>query len=150
MRSLIVAGLILTLAPKARAQDSLPHFMFNGHRVGELEAAVPASSRCKTLDTATELCTKEGEEVAGMRVDVTYSYRFQRLSSVHVKADSGTAFEPFLAAFTRQYGKPRALRRGNGIGYAQWRFKEGQMDLTRTGTLVIAEFRAASSRHADD
>jgi len=150
MRSLFITGLILTLAPHAHAQDSLPHFVFNGHRVGEPEAVVAASGRCKTLDIATRMCVKQGEEVAGMRVDVSYSYRSQGLSSLHVKVDSGTAFEPVLAAFTRQYGKPRALRRGKGIGYAQWRFKDGQMDLTRTGTLVIAEFRALSSRHPAD
>ena len=147
MRSLLIAGLMLWPAPRARAQEALPDFAFNGHRVGEPEAAVAASSRCKTLDRATRVCMKEGEAVAGMRVDVSYWYRSQGLSAVHVKVDSGTAFEPLLAALTKQYGEPRALRHGNGIGYAQWRFKDGQMDLTRTGTLVIAEFRSTSARH---
>jgi len=147
MRSLLIAGLILSLPPRARAQEILADFAFNGHRVGEPEAAVAASSRCKTVDRATRVCMKEGEAVAGMRVDVSYSYRSQRLFSVHVKVDSATAFEPLLVAFTKQYGAPRSLRHGEGIGYAQWRFKEGQMDLTRTGTLVIAEFRSTSARH---
>ena len=147
MRSLLIAGLILSLPPRARAQEILADFAFNGHRVGEPEAAVAASSRCKTVDRATRVCMKEGEAVAGMRVDVSYLYRSQRLFSVHVKADSATAFEPLLVAFTKQYGAPRALRHGDGIGYAQWRFKEGQLDLTRTGTLVIAEFRSTSARH---
>ena len=147
MRSLLIAGLMLSLAPRARAQDALADFVFNGHRVGEPEAAVAASSRCKTLDRATRICMHEGEAVAGMRVEVSYSYRSQRLFAVHVKVDSATAVEPLLATFTKQYGEPRALRHGNGVGYAQWRFKDGQMDLTRTGTLVIAEFRSPSVRH---
>jgi hypothetical protein len=150
MRTLLIAGLIVTLAPQVRAQDALPHFVFNGHRIGEPEAVVAASGRCKTLDTATRMCLKQGEEVASMRVDVSYSYRNQGLASLHVKVDSGSAFEPLLTAFTKQYGTPRALRRGKGVGYAQWRFKEGRMDLTRTGTLVIAEFRALSSHHPAD
>ena len=150
MRSLFIAGLMLTLAPDARAQDALPHFVFNGHRIGEPEAIVAASGHCKTLDTAARMCLKQGEEVAGMRADVSYSYRGQGLSSLQVKVDSGPAFETLLAAFSKQYGRPRALRRGKGVGYAQWQFKEGRMDLTRTGTLVIAEFRTLSSRQPAD
>ena len=109
MRSLLIAALILALAPQARAQDALPHFVFNGHRIGEPEAVVAASGRCKTLDTATRMCLKEGEEVAGMHVDVSYSYRNQGLSSLHVKVDSGNGVR------TPPGGFHEAIRHATGL-----------------------------------
>jgi hypothetical protein len=48
-----------------------------------------------------------------------------------------------LAVFTKRYGQPNALRRGKGTDYVQWRFKEGRLHLTRTGTLVVARFASA-------
>jgi hypothetical protein len=77
-----------------------------------------------------------------MKVDAGYLYRNNRLALIHMVADSTAAFDPVLAALTKRYGAPRALKRGKGFDYAQWQFKDGRLHLTRTGTLVIAQFAA--------
>ena len=141
MRSFLIAGLILLTALPLRAQDSLPRFAFNGHRLGEARAAGEPWSKCKDLESKRSMCVREGEVLDGMRIEAAYAYRDGLLSEVHAKLDS-VAFEPVLAALTKRYGEPRALRRGKGHDYAQWRFKEGRLHLTRTGTLIIAQFAA--------
>ena len=39
-----------------------------------------------------------------MKIDAGYLYRNDRLSVVHIKADSGAAFDPLLATSTKRYG----------------------------------------------
>ena len=142
MRSLLVAGLILFIAPRVRAQDSLPRFALNGHRAGETSAAGEPWTECRKLDDVTQMCAREGEAIGSMKIDAGYLYRNDRLSVVHIKADSGTSFDPVLSTLIKRYGAPRALRRGKGFDYAQWQFRDGRLHLTRTGTLVIAQFAA--------
>ncbi|HKW47016.1 MAG TPA: hypothetical protein VJN70_06210 [Gemmatimonadaceae bacterium] len=142
MRSLLVAGLILLIAPQVRAQQSLPRFALNGHRAGETSAAGEPWTECRKLDDVTQMCTREGEAIGSMKIDAGYLYRNDRLALVHVKADSAAAFDPLLAVLIKRYGAPRALRRGKGVDYAQWLFRDGRLHLTRTGTLVIAQFAA--------
>lgn len=144
MRSLLVAGLILLIAPRARAQDSLPRFAFNGHRAGETSVAGEPWAECRQLDDVTQMCVREGESIGSVKIDAGYLYRNNRLSLVHIKVDSGTTFAPMLAMLTKRYGAPRALRRGKGFDYAQWRFRDGRLHLTRTGTMVIAQFAAGT------
>ena len=142
MRSLLVAGLVLLIAPQVRAQESLPRFAFNGHRAGETSTAGEPWTACRELDDVTRMCTREGEAIGRMKIDAGYLYRNDRLAVIHMKADSGTAFNPVLALLTKRYGAPRALRRGKGLDYAQWRFRDGRLHLTRTGTLVLVQFAA--------
>ena len=142
MRSLLVAGLILLIAPRVRAQDSLPRFAFHGHRAGETSAAGEPWSECRELDDVTQMCTTGAEAIGGVKIDAGYLYRNNRLSVIHMKADSGAVFDPLLAALTKRYGAPRTVKRGKGLDYAQWRFSDGRLHLTRTGTLVIAQFAA--------
>jgi len=142
MRSLLVAGLMLLIAPRVRAQDSLPRFAFHGHRAGETSAAGEPWTECKELDDVTRMCTREGEAIGSLKIDAGYLYRNERLAVIHMKVDSGAAFNPLLKALTKRYGAPRALRRGKGLDYAQWQFRDGRLHLTRTGTLVVAQFAA--------
>ena len=142
MRSLLVAGLILLIAPRVRAQDSLPRFALNGHRAGETSTAGEPWTECRELDEVTRMCTREGEAIGATKIEAGYFYRNDRLALIQMKADSGAAFNPVLSALTKRYGAPRALRRGRGFDYAQWQFKDGRLHLTRTGTLVIAQFAA--------
>ena len=142
MRSFILAALILVAAPQVRAQDSLPRFAFNGHLAGESRAAGQPWSRCRDLENKRAMCMRDGEMLDGIRIEAGYAYTDGLLSEVHVKVDS-VGFEPMLAALTRRYGQPRALKRGKGPEYAQWRFKEGRLHLTRTGSLIIAQFGAS-------
>jgi hypothetical protein len=142
MRSLLVAGLILLIAPRVRAQDALPRFALNGHRAGESSAAGEPWTECKKLDDVTQMCAREGEAIGSMKINAGYLYRNDRLSVVHIKADSASAFDPMLATLIKRYGAPRALRRGKGLEYAQWQFRDGRLHLTRTGSLVIAQFAA--------
>ncbi|HEX4468090.1 MAG TPA: hypothetical protein VH080_01050, partial [Gemmatimonadaceae bacterium] len=125
-----------------RAQESLPRFAFNGHRAGETSTAGEPWTECKELDDVSRMCTREGEAIGSMKVDAGYLYRNNRLALIHMVADSTAAFDPVLAALTKRYGAPRALKRGKGFDYAQWQFKDGRLHLTRTGTLVIAQFAA--------
>ena len=142
MRSILVAGLILLIAPRVRAQDALPRFAFNGHRAGETSTAGEPWTECRQLDDVTQMCTREGEAIGRTKIDAGYLYRNDRLAVIHMKTDSTATFNPVLAALTRRYGAPRALRRGKGFDYAQWRFRDGRLHLTRTGTMVIAQFAA--------
>jgi len=142
MRSLLVAGLMLLIAPRVRAQNLLPRFAFNGHRAGETSAAGEPWTECRELDDVTRMCTREGEAIGRLKVDAGYLYRNDRLAVIHMKVDSAAAFDPVLAALTKRYGAPRALRHGKGLDYAQWQFKDGRLHLTRTGTLIIAQFAA--------
>lgn len=142
MRSLLIAGLILLVAPRVRAQDSLPRFTFHGHRAGETSVAGEPWTECRKLDEVTQMCARDGEMIGRVKVDAGYMYRNDKLAVVQMKADSGATFSPLLATLTKRYGKPRALRRGKGFDYAQWRFRDGRLHLTRTGTLVMAQFAA--------
>lgn len=142
MRSVLIAGLILLIAPQVRAQQSLPRFALNGHRAGETSAAGEPWTECRQLDDVTQMCRREGEAIGSMQIDAGYLYRNDRLSLVHMKADSGTTFDPVLRTLTKRYGAPRTLRRGKGLDYAQWQFRDGRLHLTRTGSLVIAQFAA--------
>ena len=142
MRALLVAGLILLIAPRVHAQEPLPRFAFNGHRAGETSTAGEPWTECRKLDDVTQMCTREGEAIRGMKIDAGYLYRNDRLAVIHMKADSTVTFDPVLKALTKRYGAPRALRRGKGFDYAQWRFRDGRLHLTRTGTMVLAQFAA--------
>ena len=141
MRSFLIAGLILLVASQVRAQDSLPRFAFNGHRIGETRAAREPWSKCRELKGNGSMCMRAGEVLDGMRIEAGYAFTDGLLSEVHAKLDS-VGFEPVLSALTKRYGEPRALRRGTGHDYAQWRFKEGRLHLTRTGTMILAQFAA--------
>jgi len=142
MRSLLVAGLILLIAPQVRAQNSLPRFALNGHRAGETSVAGEPWTECRKLDDVTQMCAREGESIGRIKIDAGYLYRNDRLSLVHIKADSTATFDPLLATLVKRYGAPRALRRGKGFDYAQWQFRDGRLHLTRTGSVVIAQFAA--------
>jgi len=142
MRSLLVAGLILLIAPRAHAQNSLPGFAFHGHRAWESSVAGEPWTECKQLDDVTQMCARDGEALGGVKIGIGYLYRNDRLALVQMKADSGATFDPLLTTFSKRYGTPRALRRGKGFDYAQWRFRDGRLHLTRTGTLVVAQFAA--------
>ena len=142
MRSLLVVGLILLIAPPVRAQNSLPRFAFHGHRAGETSVAGEPWTECRQLDDVTQMCARDGEAIGRVKIDAGYLYRNDRLSVVQMKADSGATFAPLLATLTKRYGTPRAVRRGKGFDYAQWQFRDGRLHLTRTGTLVIAQFAA--------
>ena len=99
-------------------------------------------NECRKLDDVTQMCVREGEAIGSMKIDAGYLYRNDRLSVIHIKADSAAAFDPLLATLIKRYGAPRALKRGKGFDYAQWQFSDGRLHLTRTGSLVIAQFAA--------
>jgi hypothetical protein len=142
MRALVIGALLLIVAPQLRAQDSLPGFAFNGHRIGETKAAGEPWSECMKLDGTTTICLREREQLDGISAKAGYVYMDGRLSAVHVSVDS-VGFESVLAALTKRYGEPRTQHLGSGHAYAQWRFKEGRLQLTRTGSMIIAKFAAA-------
>ena len=142
MRSLLVAGLILLVAPQLRAQDSQRRFAFHGHRAGETSVAGEPWTQCRDLDDVTQRCVREGEALGRVRIDAGYYYRNNRLALIQMKADSGATFSPLLSTLTKQYGTPRVVKRSKGFDYAQWRFADGRLHLTRTGTVVIAQFAA--------
>src|SRR5437764_11621070 len=107
MRSLLVAGLMLLIAPQVRAQNSLPRFAFHGHRAGETSVAGEPWTECKQLDDVTQMCQRDGESLGRVKIDAGYLYRNDRLAVVQMKADSGATFSPLLATLTKQYGTPR-------------------------------------------
>lgn len=141
MRSLLIAGLIFLVAPQVQAQGSLPRFVFEGHRIGEAWPVPRPESDCEHPATGQTVCVRE--VLDGVTLDTYYTYSRGVLSHVGATVDSA-AFEPLVLAFTKRYGHPRALRHGTGHDYAQWRFREGTLHLTRTGTLVVARFAVAS------
>ena len=140
MRSLLIAGLILLAAPRVQAQGSLPRFVFEGHRIGEARPESRGQSDCEHPASGQTVCVRE--VLDGISLDTYYTYNRGVLSHVGATVDS-SAFEPLVLAFTKRYGHPRALRHGTSHDYAQWRFREGTLHLTRTGTLVVARFAAA-------
>jgi hypothetical protein len=137
MRSLVIVGFILLAAWPAQAQDALPRFQFEGHHIGDARPKAP--DQCKWPgDHAQIVCVRENLE--GVSFDAAYTYTSQgNLVAVGATVDSAE-FKPLFAALTKRYGQPKAQRSGTGHDYAQWRFKEGKLHLTRTGSLVVLRF----------
>jgi hypothetical protein len=143
MRSLLIAAFILLATRPAEAQDSLPQFVFDGHHVGEARATWQPRDECKGLGREHPLIVCARENLDGVHLDAAYSYSSKGdLVGVGALTDSAE-FEPLLAALTKRYGEPKARRSGTGHDYAQWRFREGRLHLTRTGTLVVLRFAPA-------
>ena len=142
MRSLrFGVGLILLVAPGLRAQASLPRFSFIGHHIGETKAAGEPWTECSDVATGESICTRTGDVFLGMSILTGYVYTDGRLSRVDARIES-VAFPSVLSAFTKRYGRPRALGAGDGHDYAQWRFAEGRLHLARAGRMVVAQFKA--------
>jgi hypothetical protein len=138
MRSLLIAAFVLVAAGPVQAQDSLPRFVFEGHHIGEARVT-PRPDQCKWPgDHAQIVCARE--TLDGVNFDAAYTYTSQgNLVAVGATVDS-VEFKPLFAALTKRYGRPKAQRSGKGHDYAQWRFREGKLHLTRTGTLVVLRF----------
>ena len=144
MRSLLMAGLILLVAAPVRAQDSLPQFVFNGHHIGEVKPSSEPRNQCRHSDDgqAQFICTRASFN--GVSFDARYTYESKGgLRAVDALVDS-VSFGALLRAFTKRYGRPKALRHGTGRDYAQWRFREGRLHLTRTGTVIVLRFALAA------
>ena len=141
MRTLLIASLILFAARPAQAQDSLPQFVFEGHHIGETRPQ--RADECKWPgDHPQVVCARESLD--GVHFEAAYTYTSQgNLVAVGATVDSAE-FKPLVAALTKRYGQPKAQRGGTGQYYAQWRFKEGRLHLTRTGTLVVLRFASAA------
>ena len=144
MRSLLMAGLILLVAAPVRAQDSLPKFVFSGHRIGEFRRSAELQNRCTQPSDGQWQFICARESFNGVSFDARYTYDGKnRLRSLDALIDS-VDFEQLLRAFAKRYGQPRALRRGTGHDYAQWRFQEGRLHITRTGTVIVVRFALAA------
>ena len=140
MRSLLMAALILLVASPARAQDSLPRFVFSGHHIGEARVSPGPRNECKQPGEGPKQIVCVREKLDDLNFDAWYSYDSTgRLRGVGGMVDS-VGFEPLLHTFEKRYGQPSALGRGKGHDYAQWRFQEGRLHLTRTGTMIVVRF----------
>ena len=144
MRSFFIAVLILFLAPQLHAQDTLPRFVFQGHHIGDAWPKPEPRDQCKWPGEGHRQIVCMRENLDGLSFDAAYTYSNKGdLVGVGALVDS-VEFKPLLSSLTKRYGQPKALRSGTGHDYAQWRFREGKLHLTRTGTLVVLRFAAAS------
>ena len=143
MRSFLIAVLMLVVAAQLQAQDSLPRFVFEGHSIGDARPKAEPSNQCSWPGEHKEVvCMRE--KLDGVSFEAAYTYSSAgNLVGVGALVDS-VEFNPLLSALTKRYGQPRAMRSGTGHAYAQWRFREGKLHLTRTGTLVVLRFAGAS------
>ena len=140
MRTLLTAAFILLAARSARAQDSLPQFVFDGHHIGEARPTRDPRDLCKGPGGEHPQMVCVRESLGGVHLDAGYDYNTKgNLVGVGALVDS-SEFKPLLAALTKRYGEPHARRRGTGHDYVQWRFREGKLHLTRTGSLVVLRF----------
>lgn len=134
MRTIVLAALFATMPVCLAAQTRQAEFSFNGHHIGELRSAGAPWARCtEDRKQHKSMCLRARELVEGVRLDVGYAYLNDRLSSVSFRVYS-TGFDRLLPALTKRYGKPFRLVRANKRDYAEWRFKEGRLHLTRTGS----------------
>ena len=137
MRILLIAWFILLAARSARAQDSLPQFVFDGHHIGEARPMPDSHDQCKGPGGEHPQMVCVRETLDGVHLDAGYNYNNKgNLVGVGALVDSSD-FKPLLAALTKRYGEPHARRSGTGHDYVQWRFREGKLHLTRTGSLVV-------------
>lgn len=140
MRSLLMASLLLLVAAPVRAQEVAPPFVFNGHHIGELKPSGEPGNQCRHADDGQMQFICAPADFNGVSFDARYTYDGRnRLRSVDALVES-VGFEPLLRAFAKRYGRPKALQRGTGHDYAQWRFKEGRLHLTRTGSVIVLRF----------
>jgi hypothetical protein len=137
------AALLLatTAVVSSTSSDS---FVFNGHHVGESRSSVAPFAECK--DNRTEhftICRNGRESIEGVSVDVAYTFRNDRLSGVSFLVDT-VGFDKTLPALTKRYGAPSRLVQATGRDYAEWRFTQGRLRVTRTGSrarpVVFATF----------
>ena len=140
MRSLSIALLILVAAAPLHAQDSLPQVVFDGHHLGDARSTLEQRDQCKGPGDEHPLTVCVHENLDGVHFDAGYNYSAKgNLVGVGALVDSSD-FKPLLAALTKRYGEPKARRGGSRHDYAQWRFREGMLHLTRTGDLVVLRF----------
>jgi hypothetical protein len=147
MRAILLAALLIALPTCVPAQNSSTHFVFNGHQVGEAKDAGTSWSKCTNdREHHKSMCTRERELLEGVALDVGYTYLNDRLAGVSFLVDS-VGFDGVLPALIKRYGAPSRLVRARGRDYAEWRFKEGRLHLTRTGSraneVVFATFASA-------
>jgi hypothetical protein len=143
---LILLGALLLAAPARLTAQATRHFAFNGHHVGELRSAGAPWAKCANEPKQHKsMCTRHHERVENVSVDVGYTFMNDRLSGVSFLVDS-VGFDGILPAMIKRYGEPARLARARGRDYAEWRFKEGRLYLTRTGSsanqVVVATFAA--------
>lgn len=144
MRSFLIATFMLLVARSAQAQDSLPQFIFAGHHIGEARPKPEKPDACKGPGGEHPLTVCVRENLDGVPLDAGYNYGAKGdLTGVGALVDS-SEFKPLLAVLTKRYGEPKARRSGTGHDYAQWRFREGKLHLTRTGDLVVLRFAPAA------
>jgi hypothetical protein len=140
MRPLATAIFLAITAASAQAQQSLPSFDFYGHHIGDTAIVGAPWSRCtEEAKAGMAWCTRERELLDNVSFQAGYGYVGGRLSSIALSADAAN-FDTVLRIFTKRFGQARAVTRGSGHAYAQWRFKEGRLHLTRTGRVVVARF----------
>jgi hypothetical protein len=140
MRSIAIALLIAITAGRVGAQQSPPSFDFYGRHIGDTAIIGAPWSRCtEDAKAGMALCTRERELLDNVSFQAGYGYVGGRLSTIALSADAAN-FETVLRIFTKRFGEARTVKRGSGHAYAQWRFKEGRLHLTRTGTMVVARF----------
>lgn len=147
MRTIVLAALLVTTPICLPAQARSAEFSFNGHHIGERQSAGAPWARCTEDRTQHKsMCLHARELVEGVRLDVGYTYLNDRLSGVSFRVYS-TGFDGVFPALTKRYGKPSRLVRASNRDYAEWRFKEGRLHLTRTGPraneVVFATFAGA-------
>jgi hypothetical protein len=126
------------------AQNSSAPFVFNGHQVGEAKNAGAPWAKCTNdREHGKSMCVHERELLDGVAFDVGYTYLNDRLSGVSFLVGP-VGFDGVLPALIKRYGAPSRLARARGRDYAEWRFKEGRLHLTRTGSraneVVFATF----------
>lgn len=144
MPMILRAALLLAIPAVVSSQNTSRTFVFNGHHVGESRQSVAPFATC--TDHRAEkftMCTNGHETIEGVGVDVSYTFRNDRLSGVSFLVDAA-AFEQTLPALAKRYGNPSRLVRATGRDYAEWRFTEGRLRVTRTGSrakpVVFATF----------
>jgi hypothetical protein len=140
MRALATAILIAISAASAHAQQSLPSFDFYGHHIGDTAIVGAPWSRCtEEAKAGMAWCTRERELLDNVSFQAGYGYAGGRLARIALSADAAN-FDTVLRIFTKRFGQARTVTRGRGHAYAQWRFREGRLHLTRTGEVIVARF----------
>ena len=147
MRPTTLATLLLLVVPAVLpAQSGLPAFAFGGRRLGDARSLVAPAAECTTLTTHGVMCTGARTVLGAARVDVGWYFQNDSLAGIAFRVDSG-GFDGVLPALKWRYGAPARVVRKSGHDYAEWRFKDGRLHLTRTGSaaneIVVGSFSLA-------
>lgn len=133
MRSTMFAALLLVVPGALAAQAGLPVFAFGGRHLGDPRSIVGPQAECTSANTFGVVCKAGHGRLGATHVELAYFFRRDSLAGLSFRVDSG-GFSGALRALQGRYGPPARLVRATGHDYAEWRFHDGRLDLTRTGS----------------